>query len=335
MAISPLHPHDEHAATVEAVAEATRLSMEEARRLAEVMKDKLYLTDEELRTALAREAEEAKKAKPGERRTAAARDTTTAQDDASARDITEAPRPTSVGADPEGTRREAVTPVISGIGAVATAAALGDEGQQVWGHNSSDKRSHRLPTNPNDIDPHSLPLEAHSPNSAREADRALIQQMLDHARVARAGDRGDQAAADRVIAAIGSGASLASVMQQYTYLQNAEKVGDTDITLRRRGRTVHVSQVDDGDGSPDVDIEVSGGGESLAAQGSAGYGRRGRNEMTSAATTLGAILGGGDSNRSLRQLIPDSMNMSGFDPFKLTSPQTPAQEQREQGLFLA
>lgn len=336
-------------AAVAAEAEAARLSMEDARKLAEIMKGKLYLTDEELRTALAREAEEASKTKPGERRTAATRDaavpqntSTTAQDDVSAREITETARPTSVGAAPEGQRREAVTPVISGIGAVASAAALGDDGEQTAGRSSSDRRQRLMSGNPNDIDPYSLPIEANSPMSGRDGDRALIQQMLDHARVARAGDRGDQAAADRVIAAIGSGASLASIMQQYSYLQNAEKVADVDVTLHgRRGRSIHYTKVDDGDGSPDTSIEVSGsesvGEGGIATAGWGGGGRRGaRSSMMASSVAMGALVGGGESNRGLRQLISGGTDMPGLNPFALASPDTPAQDrQRDQGLFLA
>lgn len=333
---------DELAATAAAAeAETTRLGLEDARKLAEIMKGKLYLTDEELRTALAREADEAEKAKPGNRRTNAPRDganprdpaTVTAQDDVAAREVTETARPTSVGAEPEGQRREAVTPVLSGIGAVAAATALADEGEQQRG---SERRQRILPGNPHDIDPYSLPIEANTPLSGRDGDRALIQQMLDHARVARAGDRGDQAAADRVIAAIGSGASLANVMQQFQYLQNAEKVADVDVTLRgRRGRTIHYTKVDDGDGSPDTSIETSGG-ESVG-EGGITAGRRARSGMMAASVAMGALISGGESNnRGLRQLISGGMDMPSMNPFALASPQTPAQEQqREQGLFLA
>lgn len=342
-----LPSNDEHSVAQQAAAaaetDATRLRMEDVRQLAEVMKGKLYLTDQELREAMAREAEDAGKAKPGERRTAATRDgaaardgtTTTTQDDVSARDITETARPTSVGVEPEGQRREAVTPVISGIGAVAAAVALGDEGEKTAGRSGSDRRSRLISGNPNDIDPYSLPIEANTPMSGRDGDRALIQQMLDHARVARAGDRGDQAAADRVIAAIGSGASLASVMQQYSYLQNAEKVADVDMTLHgRRGRSVHYTKIDDGDGSPDTSIEYSGSDSSIGEGGMTGGRRGARSGMMASSVAMGALLGGGD-NRTMRQLISGGMDMPGANPFALVASQTPAQErERDQGLFL-
>jgi hypothetical protein len=314
-------------------------SIEEARRLHEVMQGKLYLSDEEMHKVLRDQA--VAERRDGTKRNVTAsgaevadRDsvTTAKPDEASAREVTETARPVSIGNEPEGQRRESVTPIQSAIG------ILHDDGDAAASR--SDRRHRLLATNAFDIDPHSLPIEAQTANPGRGADHALMMQILDHARAARAGDRGDQSAADRVIAAIEGGASLAVVMQDFSYLRAAESVSDIERTYRTKdGRTVTVTKVDDGDGSPTVEYDVSGGDSySSDSPSYSSGGRRRTGGMLATAVAMGAVAAAASEpgQRGIRDLITASADIPGLNPFALASPDTPARDlQQNLGLFLA
>lgn len=286
----------------------------------------IYLSDSDL-AAFEQQAQKENRARPRSLTAdgVVARDGVTASqsDDAtSMRSVTETERPMAVALTQDSQPREAISPVISGI--IANETDMG----------RIDRRVDRLRT---DLDI-SLKesMDATPGRDPEEAKKlALKRQAIDA--VIGVSDKGDSIAASRLLDLIERNASTLEIDSALKHLQAAKMAEDKSITYRtRRGKTVTVSYIDDGDPTTeDVSWEVSGGDDMEMSSGGVSSGRRrgGRRAMTAAATTLGALATSESILPALSQMISPATNVGSLNPFSLSSPQTPAQEIQELGLY--
>lgn len=270
--------------------------IEEARKLADVMKGKLYLSDEELSAALKREAEEAR-TKPSERRTTAAtRNAEGATDEVAAREVTEAARPTSIGAVPEGQRREAVTPVLSGIG----------------------------------IEKNEPVKVTTAGEETREDSRTSLMRLAMAATIGGS-DLGDHHAIAHLKDLMQYNPSQQELLTAITNVEKAKAAADKRVTYRTKdGKKVTATTVEDDchtETSYTVEQEYSGSILS-GLFGSDADSRKKGGGIIPTTVALGALAtaNSGSGREGLRNLVSSGLDTSGLNPFSLSSPQTPAQE---------
>jgi hypothetical protein len=296
-------------------ATATLLSLEEVRKLGEAMAKQhtIFVSDREMAETLARDQQNAVQTsappiidrRDGTTRSEAPVDVSTERDptrlatnkpadEPALRDITV---PAIPAAEMEAPRREAVTPVQTGIGIREGAFSDPDH-------------------------------ESYTQLKARA-----------YAAMIGVADKGDAIAAGRLQDILERNGSRADIEREMAYLKDAKDHEDKRYRTRD-GKIVEITH----DGNPDTnDVSVDGAeGSDSVGGGVFGGSRRRGGGMMGAVTLLGALAVLSKTNSPLLQelsmtSLTGGTDVPSFNPFSLSSPQTPPQERQpllDLGLYL-